>query len=38
MKIGILKTDTVRPEWVGTYGEYPDMFEALLRQVDPDLE
>lgn len=38
MKIGILKTDTVRPEWVGTYGEYPDMFETLLRQVDPDLE
>lgn len=38
MKIGILKTDTVRPEWVGTYGEYPDMFEALLRQVNPELE
>ena len=38
MTIGILKTDTVRPEWVGRFGEYPDMFEALLRQVDPTLE
>ena len=38
MTIGILKTDTVRPEWVGTFGEYPDMFEALLRQVNPALD
>ena len=38
MTIGILKTDTVRPEWVGRFGEYPDMFEVLLRQVDPSLE
>ena len=29
MHIGILKTDTVRPEWVGEYGEYPDMFVRL---------
>ena len=38
MTIGILKTDTVRPEWVGRFGEYPDMFEVLLRQVDPSLD
>jgi GMP synthase-like glutamine amidotransferase len=38
MKLGILKTDAVRPEWVPTYGEYPDMFMALLRQADPTLE
>ena len=30
MHIGILRTDSVRPEWVPTYGEYPDMFERLL--------
>ena len=38
MKLGILKTDAVRPEWVPEFGEYPDMFIALLSQVDPDLE
>jgi len=38
MKIGILKTDAVREELVGEFGEYPDMFEALLSQADPDLE
>ena len=38
MKLGILKTDAVRPEWVPDFGEYPDMFIALLGQVDPDLE
>jgi len=38
MKIGILKTDTVRPEWVGEFGEYPDMFERLLLAEDPSLE
>jgi GMP synthase-like glutamine amidotransferase len=38
MKLGILKTDTVRPEWVAEFGEYPDMFIALLGQVDPALE
>lgn len=38
MKLGILKTDTVRPEWVPQFGEYPDMFMALLRQADPTLE
>jgi len=38
MKIGILKTDAVRPEWVGRFGEYPDMFEQLLLAEDPSLE
>lgn len=38
MRIGILKTDTVRPEWVPEFGEYPEMFMALLGQVDPELE
>ena len=34
MHIGILRTDSVRPEWVPTYGEYPDMFERLLLAED----
>jgi GMP synthase-like glutamine amidotransferase len=38
MKLGILKTDAVLPEWVPEFGEYPDMFIALLGQADPDLE
>jgi len=38
MKLGILKTDAVRPEWVPEYGEYPDMFVDLLRRADPSLE
>lgn len=38
MKIGILKTDAVRPEWVPNFGEYPDMFQRLLAQVDASLE
>ena len=38
MKLGILKTDTVRPEWVPDFGEYPDMFVALLGRIDPQLE
>jgi len=38
MKLGILKTDAVRPEWVPEYGEYPDMFVALLGALDPSLE
>ena len=37
MHIGILRTDSVRPEWVPTYGEYPDMFERLLLAEDSDL-
>jgi GMP synthase-like glutamine amidotransferase len=38
MKLGILKTDAVRPEWVSEYGEYPDMFVKLLQRADPTLE
>ncbi|RLA55160.1 MAG: GMP synthase [Gammaproteobacteria bacterium] len=38
MKLGILKTDAVRPQWVPRFGEYPDMFIALLGNLDPDLE
>ena len=38
MKLGILKTDAVRPEWVPEFGEYPDMFIALLAEQDPELE
>lgn len=38
MKIGILKTDAVRPEWVPEFGEYPDMFIRLLGEREPALE
>ena len=37
MKIGILRTDTVHPDLVEEFGEYPDMFQGLLSAVDPDL-
>ncbi len=38
MKLGILKTDAVREEWVPEFGEYPDMFIRLLGPRDPELE
>jgi GMP synthase-like glutamine amidotransferase len=38
MIIGILKTDDVRPEWVLEFGQYTDMFIALLRKLDPELQ
>lgn len=38
MKIGVLKTDDVRQELVGKFGEYPEMFADLLRDQDPSLE
>jgi GMP synthase-like glutamine amidotransferase len=38
VKIGILKTDDVRKSLVVDFGEYPDMFERILQQVDPNLE
>lgn len=38
MRIGILKTDAVREEFVDEFGEYPDMFMALLRGADPQLD
>lgn len=37
MRIGILRTDSVRPEWVEQFGEYPDMFERLLSSQDATL-
>jgi len=38
MKLGILKTDAVRSQWVADFGEYPDMFKTLLGQSDSGLE
>ena len=38
MKLGILKTDAVRPDWVPEFGEYPDMFATLLGREDPSME
>jgi GMP synthase-like glutamine amidotransferase len=38
VKLGILKTDTVRPEWVENFGQYPDMFVTLLGRADPTME
>ena len=38
MKLGILKTDTVRAQWAPRFGEYPDMFVRLLSAQDPSLE
>lgn len=38
MKIGVLKTDDVRKELVGEFGEYPEMFADLLRAQEPGLE
>ena len=38
MKIGILKTDNVHQDLADDFGEYPDMFQALLAPVDPELE
>jgi len=37
MRVGILRTDSVRPEWVEEFGEYPDMFERLLSSQDATL-
>lgn len=37
MKLGILRTDTVRSEWAARFGEYPDMFMQLLGGLDPAL-
>ena len=38
MKLGILKTDTVRPEWAVNFGQYQDMFVTLLSRADPTME
>ena len=38
MKIGILQTDSVRPELIEQFGDYPDMFQLLFSSIDPELE
>jgi GMP synthase-like glutamine amidotransferase len=38
MRLGILKTDEVRPEFLNEFGEYPDMFTSLLAAADASLE
>lgn len=35
MHLGILKVDSVRPEFQPSYGDYPEMFEQLLSTADP---
>ena len=37
MRIGILKADSVLPNLAPRFGEYTDMFPALLREADPSL-
>ena len=34
----ILKTDSVRPEWAERFGEYPDMFQTVLKRANPNLQ
>ena len=34
MRIGILQTDSVRPELRSQFGDYPDMFRSLLTEAD----
>jgi GMP synthase-like glutamine amidotransferase len=38
MKIGILETGEVHPDLRARHGDYPAMFEALLKLADPTLE
>ena len=38
MKLGILKTDVVRPELAPDFGEYTQMFINLLQRSDPAIE
>lgn len=37
MRLGILQCDVVSPEWIGQFGDYPDMFQHLLKKADADL-
>jgi len=37
LHLGILQTDHVRPEFLGDYGDYDDIFHRLFRSVDPDI-
>ena len=34
LRVGILRTDDVRPALAETFGEYPEMFEALLVEAN----
>lgn len=34
LRVAILRTDDVRSELVETFGEYPEMFEALLSDAN----
>jgi len=38
MIIGILQIDQVKPEFSKLFGEYPAMFQSLLRNINPHLE
>lgn len=38
MHLGILKVDSVRDELQPVFGDYPDMFERLLRAADPSVD
>ena len=38
MKIGILETGEVPPDLAARHGDYPGMFETLLRAADPTLD
>ena len=37
LHIGILQTDSVRPEWQSEHGDYPHMFEGLFAAADERL-
>jgi len=37
MKLGILNSDQVKPEFAKEFGEYPDMFAEIFRAVDSDV-
>ena len=38
MQIGILNTDTIKPEFATKYGQYPAMFSRILLQADPNIQ
>ena len=38
MRIGILNTDTIKPEFATKYGQYPEMFSKILLQTDQNIK
>jgi len=38
MKLGILKTDALKPQFVEQFGEYPDMFARRIHAIDDSIE